>query len=130
MLLTLGRDQIAEALVATGRPNHYGDTGAVLKISSATSTTFTVTATDVGGNPFAMLMENTYPIVTVNAIDFRGLAATNKANHEWNHWGISNATATGVGDLLNLAYESLGTKTNSQSWQITATITVKATGEL
>ncbi len=120
----LGRDNIAVILTSTASALTYGDTGATIQVSSATSTGFSSTSTSVGGNPYVMTMEATYPQVSTNVMTFRGVATTDDANHEWNTWGISNATATGAGDLLNRVYEALGEKTSSQSWQITCTLTV------
>jgi hypothetical protein len=55
-------------------------------------------------------------------LTFRASFGTSEANFAWNEWGIFNA-ATG-GTMMTRKVESLGTKTSSQSWQITTTITV------
>lgn len=73
-------------------------------------------------------MDATYPQRTINAIDFRATFSTDEGNFAWNEWGVWNSTSTtdANANLLNRKVEdpSLGTKTNTQIWQITATITV------
>jgi hypothetical protein len=121
-LMHLGRNNLAA--LATGSGTAYDSTGAILQVSSATSTTFTATSTDVGGTPIATTMESGYPSLSTNQMTFRGVASTEQANFAWECWGVTNATATGTGDLLNRVQESLGTKTSAQSWQFTADITL------
>lgn len=63
-----------------------------------------------------------------NILAYRALFATNEANFAWNEWMVKNttATATGTGTAFNRMLEdpSLGTKTSSQSWQLTVLLTL------
>jgi hypothetical protein len=45
------------------------------------------------------------------------------ANVAWQEWGLFNNTTSG-GTMLNRKVESLGTKTEAQTWQFTCTITL------
>lgn len=47
---------------------------------------------------------------------------TSEANFDWEEWGAFNAAAAGT--MLSRKVESLGTKPGSQSWQLTATLTI------
>lgn len=123
MLLHLGRNNLA-ALTINDSGVVYDSTGATIHVSSATSTTYTATSTDIGGSPYVMTMEATYPQRATNQLTFRGVASTDSANFAWEAWAISNSTTTGAGDFLNRAQESLGTKTSSQSWQFTVDVTL------
>jgi hypothetical protein len=122
----LGRNNLA-ALASTGG-KAYDSTGATIHVSSATTTTFTATSTDMSSpdsvNPFVMTMEATYPQLSTNQMTFRGVATTGDANFNWTMWGVDNSTTTGGGGLLNKVYEDLGTKTSAQSWQFTVDLTL------
>ena len=70
-----------------------------------------------------------YPIRAVNQLTFRGVYSTNQANHEWQEWGIKNATTTvtstsGTTFMLQRKQESLGTKLNTQQWQLTVDVSI------
>jgi hypothetical protein len=67
-------------------------------------------------------MDNGFPTRTNNQLTFQATFGTSEANFAWNEWGVANNSTAGT--LLNRKVESLGTKTNSQIWQFTATITV------
>lgn len=67
-------------------------------------------------------MDATYPQIAGNVLTFRATFATGDANFAWNEWGVFNAASAGV--MLNRKVEALGTKTASQSIQLTVTVTV------
>lgn len=60
-----------------------------------------------------------------NTLSFTATFGTGVANFAWNEWGVFNANANGV--MLTRKLEAVGTKTNSQSWQYSVTITINAT---
>lgn len=66
-------------------------------------------------------MDAGYPTGATNVINFRSTFGTGDANHAWNEWGVFNAAAAGT--MLNRKVEALGTKTNTQTWQFTVTLT-------
>lgn len=109
--------------------SRYGSTGAWVHVGSST-TAFTSTqnrleTTSTGLDRFKA-MDSTYPQRTLNVITYRATFTTSEANTPWEEWGIKNtsASASGTGEFLNRKLDSLGTKASTQSWQITATVTV------
>lgn len=102
-------------------------TGAVMWVGSGTAAHDSLD-NHLKGSSVAATMENTYPTSSVNVNTYRGLYATNVANFEWQEWGIKNSTTTATSTaasafMLQRMQESLGTKANSQQWQLTTTLT-------
>lgn len=90
------------------------------------ATAFSAAQTDLQAatNKLRKAMESGYPTRSSGALTFRSLFGTSDANFAWNEWGSFNASAAGT--MFTRKVESLGTKTNTQSWQLTATITLAA----
>jgi hypothetical protein len=90
------------------------------------STAFAASQTDLqaASNKLRKGMESGYPTRSSGAVTYRSLFGTSEANFAWNEWGIFNAS-TGP-TMVTRKVESLGTKTNTQSWQLTATKTLAA----
>jgi hypothetical protein len=79
------------------------------------------------GNSTMEDMDSTYPQIATNVLTFRSTFSTAQANITWREWGIFNSTSTSGANsnLLNRAVDTgLGTKTSSQTWQVTADITI------
>lgn len=66
-------------------------------------------------------MDAGYPTGDANVLTFRATFGTADANFAWNEWGIFNGATAGT--MLNRKVEALGTKTNTQTWQFTTTLT-------
>jgi hypothetical protein len=90
------------------------------------STAFAAAQTDLqaASNKLRKAMESGYPTRSSGALTFRSLYGTSEANFAWAEWGVFNASTSGT--MFSRKVESLGTKTNTQSWQLTATVTVAA----
>jgi hypothetical protein len=90
------------------------------------NTAFSAAQTDLqaASNKLRKAMESGYPTRSSGALTFRSLFGTSDANWAWNEWGIFNASSSGT--MFSRKVESLGTKTNTQSWQLTATVTLAA----
>lgn len=90
------------------------------------STAFSAAHTDLqaASNKLRKGMEPSYPSRSAGAVTFRSLFGTSEANFTWNEWGTFNASTSGV--MWQRKVEALGTKTSSQSWQLTATETFAA----
>jgi hypothetical protein len=88
------------------------------------TTPFAANQTDLQAavNKLRKGMEATYPQRTNNVLTFRAAFGTSEANFAWEEWGVFNAASSGV--MLNRKVESLGTKQNTQSWEITVTLTL------
>lgn len=87
------------------------------------TTAFAVGQTDLQAatNKLRKAMDATYPSGATNVLTFRSTFATGDANFAWQEWGVFNASSAGT--MLNRKVESLGTKTNTQTWQFTVTLT-------
>lgn len=72
-------------------------------------------------NKLRKAMDATYPSGATNVLTFRSTFGTADANFAWQEWGVFNASSGGT--MLNRKVESLGTKTNTQTWQFTVTLT-------
>lgn len=114
----------------------FGSTGAYIHVGSGTATENSnqnslsgfngssggIKAMSAGYPKRNDLTDSTGP----NILAFRSLFATNEAVYDWNEWMIKNTTASasGVGTAFNRKQEALGTKPNTQSWQLTALLTL------
>lgn len=87
----------------------------------ASTTAFSASQTDLLTTPTRKAMDATYPSGGSNVITFRSTFGTSDANIAWQEWGVFNASSAGT--MLNRKVESLGTKTNTQTWQFTVTLT-------
>lgn len=90
------------------------------------STAFAASQTDLqaASNKLRKAMESGYPTRSSGALTLRSLFGTSEANFAWAEWASFNASSSGT--MFTRKVESLGTKTNTQSWQLTATITLAA----
>ena len=122
-IVRVGRDKIAGLIVgAETRP--YNSTGAVIYVASSTEA-HDPASTWFGSVPVASTMNATFPLRTLNVLQFQGTYSTVQANFQWEQWGIHSATASSTGDLLNKAVQqALGVKANTQTWQITTCMTI------
>ncbi len=89
------------------------------------STAFAAGQTDLqGASKLRKAMEASYPQRSGADLDYRSLFGTSDANFAWEEWAVFD-NSTG-GTMLNRKVSSLGTKTSSESWQLTVTLTVQA----
>ena len=115
------RDYLAAA-TTSGSATAYNNANSYIGVGDGT-TAFAATQTDlVGTSKLRKGMDASYPTTAGNTLTFRATFGTSEANFAWNEWGIFNAASAGT--MMTRKVESLGTKTSSQSWQITTTITV------
>ena len=115
------RDYLAAA-TTSGTATAFNNANSYIGVGDGT-TAFAATQTDlVGTSKLRKGMDATYPTTAGNVLTFRASFGTSEANFAWNEWGIFNAASAGT--MMTRKVESLGTKTSSQSWQITTTITV------
>ena len=90
------------------------------------STTFAATQTDLQAstNKLRKAMDSGYPTRSSGTLTFRASFNTGEGNFAWNEWAIFDAPTSGT--MYGRKAEPLGTKTSSQTWQLTATVTVAA----
>lgn len=124
-LTTLGAIEIAKASIAEVAFVPLNGTNAHLGVGDS-NTAFSAGQTDLqaASNKMRKAMEATYPQRSSNQLVFRSLFGTGDANWAWQEHAVFNASASGI--MWSRKVESLGTKTNTQSWQLTVTVTVTA----
>jgi hypothetical protein len=123
-LTNVGRDHLAQAAIGEA-VTAFNNASANIAVGNS-ATAFAATQTDlVGASKFRKQMDATFPTRAANVLTFRATFATGDANFAWAEWGITNSVASqSGGTLLNRKVDALGTKTSSQSWQFTVTLTV------
>lgn len=119
-----GAIEIAKAAI-NDTPTLLSNANAYLGVGDS-STAFVASQTDLQAatNKLRKAMDATYPQRSSNILTFRSLFGTSDANYAWNEHGIFNASTSGV--MWSRKVESLGTKTGTQSWLLTVTVTVSA----
>lgn len=124
-LLNAGRNFLAQAMINDSSPTFFDNAHAHLCVGDG-NTAYNAEQTDLQAetNKLRKAMDASYPTRSDNANTFRSTFGTSDANFEWIEWGVANASSGGV--LFNRKVESpsLGTKTNAQSWVLTATLTL------
>ena len=91
------------------------------------STAFSAAQTDLQAatNKVRKAQNGGYPQRTSNVLTFQSTFGTGDANYAINEFGVFNASSSGT--MFNRKVDSsLGTKTNTQTWVVTVTVTVQA----
>jgi hypothetical protein len=123
-----GRNLLAALILGESVTPLFTTTGSCMWVGSGTND-HNAADNHLGQPGVAATMLSGYPIRAVNVMTFRGLYATNIANFNWQEWGIKNATSSATSTAGNVAMfqrkqEDLGTKTNSQQWQLTVDVSL------
>jgi hypothetical protein len=123
-LTNVGAIEIAKASI-NDAPTLLTNANAHLAVGDS-STAFSAAQTDLQAstNKQRKPMEASYPNRTSNVLTFRSLFGTSDANFAWAEHGIFSALS--AGNMWSRKVESLGTKTGTQSWLLTVTVTVAA----
>jgi hypothetical protein len=120
-LTTAFRDYLAAKLVG-GSADLFDNTHAFIGVGIST-TAFSAAHTDLqGASKFRKAMDVTYPTSTAGAMTFRSTFATGDANFAWEEWGIFNHASAGT--MMNRVVQALGTKSSSETKQVTVTVTL------
>lgn len=116
-----GRDHLVQSAIGAA-VDAFNNANSYIGVGDS-STAFAAAQTDLQAatNKLRKAMDATYPSGGANAITFRSTFGTSDANFAWNEWGVFNAASSGT--MLNRKVESLGTKTGTQTWQFTVTLT-------
>jgi hypothetical protein len=123
-LTTAAATEIAKCAI-NDSPTFINASNAFLSVGDST-TAFSASQTDLQAttNKVRQGMDASYPIRSGAAVTFRATFSTSAANFAWQEWGTFNAASAGT--LWQRKVESLGTKTNTQAWQLTVTLTFAA----
>jgi len=123
-LTTAAATEIAKCAI-NDTPTYINASNAYLGVGDST-TAFSNAQTDLQAttNKLRVGMDASYPSRSGAGVTFRSTFSTSQANFAWQEWGTFNAAASGV--MWQRKVESLGTKTNTQAWQLTVTLTFAA----
>lgn len=122
-LVDAGRNHMVQASIGAA-VTPFNNANAYIGVGDS-NTAHAVGQTDLQASTNKMRkgMDATYPTGSTNVITFRSTFGTSEANWAWNEWGIFNSQSNGSGTMLNRKVESLGTKSSTQTWQFTTTLT-------
>lgn len=125
MAITNAGAVLAATALINDTPTFLNNANAYLGVGDST-TAFSAAHTDLQAatNKTRKAMDATYPQRSSNVLTFRSTFGTSDANYAWQEWAVFNASSSGT--MFSRKVESLGTKTNTQTWILTATITVAA----
>lgn len=120
-LTDAGRNHLVQAGIGAA-VTAFNNANSYIGVGDSTNA-FAVGQTDLAAatNKTRKAMDATYPSGGANVITFRSTFGTSDANFAWQEWGVFNGSSGGT--MLNRKVESLGTKTNTQTWQFTVTLT-------
>jgi hypothetical protein len=122
MALTNAFRDFVATIVTGGGGTAFNNANAYIGVGNGT-TAFAATQTDlVGASKFRKAMDATYPQVASGAITFRSTFGTADANFAWEEWGVFNASTAGT--MMNRVVQANGTKANTETKQVTVTITL------
>ena len=124
-LLTTGRDVIAAMIIGEATTD-YTNALAFIFVGTSCTAHSAAQAYLQGATTSKSSQEATYPTRAANVLTFRSVFGTCQSNFDWNEWAVKNSSvsSTGTGSMLNRMVEALGVKACTQSWQITATLTL------
>lgn len=128
MLVYGGGSALWDLLIGGGTVTAFNNANAYLGVGdSSTAAAATQTDLQASTNKFREPMDATYPQHTdgtgaaSNAlIVYKSTFETGDANFDWNEWGLFNAST--AGRMLNRKVYSFGTKTSSDTWALTVTL--------
>jgi len=121
-LTDAGRNHIAQDFNGEAVTAEFNNANAHLGVGNGAGA-FAPGQTDLqGGSTFRRPMEATFPSRATNVITARAVFAPGEANFAWEEWGYFNAVAAGT--MFSRKVEALGTKPSTQTWILTATLTV------
>lgn len=97
---------------------HFDNTNSRIQIGTS-NTAYSAAQTGVQTLLATLVMDTGYPIVSAQSITWRATASTATANGSWQEAAVTNGTTA-----LNRAVSNQGTKTSSDIWVPSLTITL------
>jgi len=89
---------------------------------SSTSESASQTGLQATTNKLYKAMDSSYPQISNQQVIFRSTYSTSDANFAWNEFTVASGNSDSS-DNLNRKVSAQGTKTNSQTWVLTVTLT-------
>ena len=120
-LTTAFRDYLASKLTGSGAAL-FDNSNAYIGVGNGT-TAFSAAHTDLqGASKTRKAMDATYPQAASGVMTFRSTFGTSDANYAWEEWAVFNASTSGT--MMNRVVQNNGTKANTETKQVTVTITL------
>lgn len=123
-ITTAGATLLAGALIG-GSFTPFNNANAFIGIGDST-TAFSAAQTDLqaAANKYRQGMDAGFPTIASNVITFQTTVPNANADFNWQEIGIFNASSGGT--MFNRFLSAIGTKPNTQSWQLSVSVTVQA----
>ena len=122
-LTTAGAQFIAKAITGLNSPTLYSASNYYLGVGDGGATAFSIAQTDLQASTNKLRKLVTSVGESGGVITAVASFGTSEANFEWSEWGSFNASSGGTMYQRKVESPSLGTKTSSQVWSLTATLT-------
>ena len=126
LLMYGGASALWDLFSGGGNVTPFDDTNAYLEVGDSTTAAAATQTTLQGTNKSRKPMSAGYPQHTDGttsggaSIIYRAVWADADAVFDWNEWGLFNAASGGR--MANRKVAALGLKPNTQSWQLTVTL--------
>lgn len=124
-LTTAGAQFLAKAATGLNTPTLFSASNCYLGVGDST-TAFAVGQTDLQASSNKSRVLCTSISESSGVLTIVGTWGTSVGNFAWNEWGVFNAGSSGTMLGRKVESPSLGTKTSSQVWTLTATVTFAA----
>lgn len=128
LLMYGGASALWDLLIGAGNVTDFSNSNAHIGVGNS-STAAAATQTDLqGASKHREAVDGSYPSHTdgttsgAATVTFKATFETGDANFAWEEWGVFNAASSGR--MLNRKVQSFGTKTSSDEWALTVTITI------
>jgi hypothetical protein len=127
MAITNAGATLAAAALIGGSYTPLNNANAAIGVGDSTAA-FSASQTDLQAatNKYRKGMDAGFPAIASNVITFQITVPTTDANFSWQEIGVFNNATLGSGTMFNRFLSAIGTKTNTQTWQLTVTVTVQA----
>ena len=127
MAITNAGATLAATAVSGGTFTPLNNANAALGVGDSTAA-FAATQTDLQAatNKYRQVMDSGFPTISGNVLTFQITVANANANFNWQEIGVFNSATLGAGTMFNRFLSSIGTKPNTQSWQLQVIVTVQA----
>ena len=127
MAITNAGAILAAAAVAGATYTPFNNANAALGVGDST-TAFAATQTDLQAstNKYRQACDAGFPTIASNVLTYQMTVATANANFNWQEVALFNSPTLGSGAMFNRFLSAIGTKPNTQTWQLTVTLTLQA----
>ena len=124
MAITSAGATLVAAAVIGGTYTPYNNANAYVGVGDST-TAFAASQTDLqsASNKYRQVCDSGFPTIAGNVLTFQITVVAANAAFSWQEFGIFNASTGGT--MFNRFLSAIGTKPNTQSWQLQVSVTVQ-----